>query len=256
MDAGRRGLGRVEVDLVRAVSKDVTTAVAYIRVSSRAQDHATQRAAIERAALARGDEISTWYAEKKSAKTMARAELQRLRDDARMGTLKTLYVFKLDRLVRTGVADTFAVISELRKAGVTLIAVADNLAIVPDKEDVTSEVLVFALGLAARLERAAINDRISAARERVEAEGRTWGRPRSLDDGQLHRVQELARSGRSQREIAVALKIPKSTVGRLLLPQKDAARDPQGDPRDPRRNGGAVPKKLPSKRSTLPGQPA
>ncbi len=47
-------------------------AVAYIRVSSRAQDHATQRSAIERFAPARGDTIEDWRAEKRSAKTMAR----------------------------------------------------------------------------------------------------------------------------------------------------------------------------------------
>ena len=74
----------------------MTTAIAYIRVSSRAQDHATQRAAIERAAAARGDEIKTWYAEKKSAKTMARTELQRVLVDARAGRLRgqRLYLFR------------------------------------------------------------------------------------------------------------------------------------------------------------------
>ena len=43
-----------------------TAVAAYVRVSSRAQDHATQRAAIEQAATARGDAIGAWYAEKVS----------------------------------------------------------------------------------------------------------------------------------------------------------------------------------------------
>jgi DNA invertase Pin-like site-specific DNA recombinase len=34
---------------------------------------------------------------------------------------------------------------------------------------------------AAKMERTAINDRISAARERVEAEGGRWGRPSRVD---------------------------------------------------------------------------
>ncbi len=42
------------------------TATAYIRVSSRAQDHATQRAAIERFAATRDDTIDDWRAEKKT----------------------------------------------------------------------------------------------------------------------------------------------------------------------------------------------
>ncbi|MGO9834567.1 MAG: recombinase family protein [Polyangiaceae bacterium] len=49
----------------------MNNSAAYIRVSSRTQDHATQRAAIERAAAARGDSITTWYSEKRSAKSRA-----------------------------------------------------------------------------------------------------------------------------------------------------------------------------------------
>jgi DNA invertase Pin-like site-specific DNA recombinase len=210
----------------------VSTAVAYIRVSSRAQDHSLQRASIERAATARGDVIGEWYAEKKSAKTTARPELIRLRADIRSGVARKLYVFKLDRLVRTGVADTFAVVEEVRRAGAILVAVADNLTILPNKEDVTSEVLVFALGLAAKLERTAINDRIAAARERVEAEGGRWGRPSRVDGETLARARKMKVEGRSIREIAVAVKVPRSTIAGALAasgkhPPGRGARFPQ-----------------------------
>ena len=212
----------------------MSAATAYVRVSSRAQDHATQRASIERAALARGDMITCWYEEKRSAKTTARAELQRLRDDARMGKLGTVYVFKLDRLVRSGVADTFMVVNELRKAGVTLVAVADNIKIVPDKEDVTSEVLIFALGLAARLERTAINDRISAARDRIEAEGGAWGRPSRVDRATREQARKLRAQGKTVREIARALKVPRSTIARAVAVSQNGARESTPDsPRDP-----------------------
>src|SRR5579883_3336104 len=60
-------------------------ASAYIRVSSRSQDHASQRSAIERAAQARGDTIETWYSEKKSARTMSRDELRRLLAESEPG---------------------------------------------------------------------------------------------------------------------------------------------------------------------------
>ncbi len=201
--------------------RETAGVVAYVRVSSRAQNDATQRIAIEGAAAARGDRIvGDWYAEKRSAKTTARAELVRLRADVRAGTVRKVYVFKLDRLVRTGVADTFAVVEELRRAGVTLVAVADNLTIVPDKEDVVSEVLVFALGLAAKMERTAINDRISAARDRVEASGGRWGRPSRVDRATRARARELQREGKTVREIARALKVPRSTIARELVPKR------------------------------------
>jgi DNA invertase Pin-like site-specific DNA recombinase len=84
------------------------------------------------------------------------------------------------------------------------IAVADNLTVLPDKDDVTSEVLLFAFGLAAKLERTSINDRISAARDRLEAEGRPWGRPRRMTDELVARARSMyeegrTRSGRSHR---------------------------------------------------------
>jgi len=51
------------------------TAAAYVRVSSRSQDHATQRHTIERAAAARGDTLARWFVEKRSAATVDRDAL-------------------------------------------------------------------------------------------------------------------------------------------------------------------------------------
>jgi DNA invertase Pin-like site-specific DNA recombinase len=192
-------------------------ATAYVRVSSRAQDAASQRSAIEKAAAARGDTITDWRSEKRSAKTLARPELDRLRSELRQGQgPRRLYVFKLDRLTRSGVADTFKVVEEIRKAGCELVAPGDNLTVRPDSDDIASEVMVFALGLAAKLERVAINERIAAARERVESEGGRWGRPSRLDAVAQERVRQLHREGRSVRAIAIALKTPRSTVQRAL----------------------------------------
>src|SRR3990172_10378209 len=155
----------------------MSATVGYMRVSSRAQDASSQRTAIEKAAQARSDNITEWFSEKRSGKTLARPELDRLRALVRDGNVQTIYCFKLDRLTRSGVADTYRVVDELRRAGCTLVAVADNLTIRAGSDDIVSETLVFALALAARLERAAIADRISAARDRMHAEGRPWGRP-------------------------------------------------------------------------------
>ena len=58
------------------------TIVAYVRVSSRAQDLGMQKAAIERAAAAHGEKVDRYYSEKRSGKLLARPELDRLRADA------------------------------------------------------------------------------------------------------------------------------------------------------------------------------
>src|SRR5438445_535646 len=95
---------------------------AYVRVSSRAQDHATQRSAVHRAAIARGDEIEKWYSENRSGKLLARPELDRVRVDARAGLLRRLYLYRLDRLTRSGIRDTFEVIEDLRAHGCEVVS--------------------------------------------------------------------------------------------------------------------------------------
>lgn len=185
-------------------------AVGYLRVSSKAQDVGMQRHAIERAAAARGDTITAWYEEKRSAKTMKRPELERLRADARAGGVRRCYVFKYDRVCRTGVRDLLNVLEEFRLAGCELAAVAD----VVDLSGPAAEMILAALAFAAKLERQAINERISAARERLEAEGRSWGRPRRNVD--VDAARRLRSEGRSFREIAVALKVPRSTIADAL----------------------------------------
>jgi len=90
---------------------------AYVRVSSRAQTCATQRDAIERAATARGDVIDIWHSEKRTVAELARFELDRVRALARAGALKRLYLFRLDRLPRSGIRDTLSVVDELRRHG-------------------------------------------------------------------------------------------------------------------------------------------
>jgi len=185
---------------------------AYLRVSSRAQDHATQRAAVERAAAARGDSALTWYSEKRSGKLLARPELDRLRADVRAGAVRRLYVYRLDRLTRSGIRDTLEVVEELRRCGCELVTVADGFSL----DGPAAEIILAVMAWAAKMERLAINERISAARERVEAEGGTWGRPVRLDAETVASVRRMRAEGRSVRQIAVAAKVPRSTVARLL----------------------------------------
>jgi DNA invertase Pin-like site-specific DNA recombinase len=186
--------------------------VAYMRVSSRAQDLATQRVAIDKAAQARGDAIEVWFFEKKSGRSVARPELDRLRAEVRAGRVAKLYLYRLDRLTRSGIRDTFEVIEELRAHGVQVVSVSDGFAL----DGPAAEVILAVIAWAAKMERLAINERISAARERMEAEGRPWGRPPRLSEAECVRLRTLRDQGRSVRDIAVAMKVPRSTVARAL----------------------------------------
>ena len=187
-------------------------AVAYVRVSSRSQTLRSQADAIRRAATARGDRIDEWYAEKATAKSNDREELARLRSDIRGGRVRRVYVFRLDRLTRSGICDTFAVIDEMRAHAVKLVTVADGFSLEGPHADLVLAVFAWA----AQMERAAIGERVHAARVRIEAAGGAWGRPRKMDPGTLERARDLAARGHSVRRIAVALKISKSTIATAL----------------------------------------
>src|SRR5205807_740433 len=152
----------------------------FVRVSSRAQDLGMQKAAIERAAAARGDTIEVWYSEKRSGKLLARPELDRLRADARAGRVGRVYLFRLDRLTRRGTTNTFKAVEKWRPAGDQHLNRSGRLpANRPGRRGHPA-----VMAWAAKMERLAINERISAARERVEAEGGKWGRPPRLGEEQ------------------------------------------------------------------------
>lgn len=186
-------------------------AAAYLRVSSEQQDVATQRHAIEKAAAARGDLVVAWYSEKVTGGTMARPELRRLRADVAAGKVKRLYVYALDRLTRSGILDTFALVAELRQGGAELVSVADPF----DLAGPASEVIIAVMAWAAQQERTRLHARLAAARARVEAAGGRWGRPSRLTPAEVAEVQRRLTGGATVRQVAAAMKVPRSTVGRV-----------------------------------------
>lgn len=196
----------------RGSAGEAPAVAAYVRVSSRSQGHATQVAAIDRAASARGEAVRLWFAERRSARTTDREVLRELLGAARTGAFRRLYVFRLDRLTRTGIADTLRVLEELRAAGVQVVTVSDGF----DPSGPFAEVIVAVMAWAAKMERLAIAERIAAARDRVEAEGGRWGRPSRVDRATRAQAVELAAAGESVRAIARRLKVPRSTIQRAI----------------------------------------
>ena len=183
---------------------------AYLRVSSKSQNFDSQRAALERGAAARGDEIGRWFVEKVSGRSIDRPELAKLRAAARAGDVSTVYVFRLDRLTRSGIRDTLEVVEELRRAGCRLVTLGDGFDLAGPAADVVLAVLAWA----AQMERAAAGERLHAARARLEEQGGKWGRPRrSVDE---RKILQLAGMGRGTREIAQALKVTRWVVRRVL----------------------------------------
>ncbi len=186
---------------------------AYLRVSSRSQNYETQKASIQRAARAQGVKIATWYQEKESGKRLDRPELERLRNDVRAGRIARLFVFRLDRLTRSGIRDTLALLQELKGNGCAVVSIGDGF----DLSGPFAEVVVAVIAWAAQMERLAIGERISASRQRLAAEGRPWGRPlKHIPLVTLQAAEKRLAEGDSIRTVATALKIDRSTLSRAL----------------------------------------
>jgi DNA invertase Pin-like site-specific DNA recombinase len=190
-------------------------AAAYLRVSTRQQDWELQRREIERAARARGDQVAKrlWFEEKVSGRSIDRPVLTKLRGAVREGHVRRIYVWRIDRLTRSGIRDTFDLVEEFRRGGAELVTVADGF----DLSGPAADVVLAVMAWAAQMERAAIGERIRAARARVEAEGGRWGRPRNveLDPRTLQRAHDL-RKTHSMRKVAELLDVPRSTLADAL----------------------------------------
>lgn len=194
-------------------------AVGYLRVSTSAQDTEAQRAAIEAAAAGRGDTIAEWFAETRGAHTIRRPELRRLRQAVAAGSVRRVYVFRLDRLARSGVRDTFRVLDDFRAHGCALVTVADGL---PSTDGPWGDVVIAVLAAAAQIELEALRERLRVSRLKVEARGGKWGRPKRLTRHDWPQLLELDESGFTVREIAQRIKCPRSTVGRALAAARAA----------------------------------
>lgn len=192
----------------------MVSSAAYLRVSTEKQDWKLQRDAVTRAAAARGDRIPKrhWFEEKQSGSTIDRPVLAKLRAAVRAGVVGRVYVFKIDRLARSGIRDTLAVVEEFRRAGAELVTVADGF----DLNGPAAEVVLAVMAWGAQMERRAIGDRIKAARVRIEAAGGRWGRPRRIDPTTLERARAMVKKKKTLREIAQALKVPRSTLSDAL----------------------------------------
>lgn len=183
----------------------------YIRVSTASQDLAMQRSAIARTCKARGLRVDAWYAEKTGG-AGARPELERLRADVRAGNVKRIMVWRLDRLSRGGIIEVLTLVRELRECRCELESLSDGFR----TDGPASDLVLACLASFAEMERAAIRARLDEARAALEADGGSWGRPRAVDRVSHARIHAMKKAGRTVREIAIALKIPKSTVQTYL----------------------------------------
>jgi DNA invertase Pin-like site-specific DNA recombinase len=137
-----------------------------------------------------------------------RPELQRVLDDLHAND--TLAVWELSRLTRGGVGSLFAIVEQIRKAGAKLVETKSNTTI---DSTVGGEAYVFALGLAARIEREMISQRTKSALQARKRAGVKLGRPagKSKLDDKREEIERYQKIGLNKSSIAKLLGCTRAT---------------------------------------------
>jgi len=100
----------------------------YVRVSSKSQRHDSQERELRRWLQSNGhdpDEV-TWYRDTETGRTLARPAFERLQADIFAGTVKTVVVWKLDRLSRRQ-RDGINLLADWCDRGIRVISVTQQI---------------------------------------------------------------------------------------------------------------------------------
>ena len=142
----------------------------YIRVSTEEQNLENQRKAISEQFA-----VDVWVEEKRSGTVdYSKRSLGALVEKMAEGDV--LVVTELSRLGRS-LTMIFDIVSVLKKKGVRLVAIKNSFDLDPaNKSDVVGEVLLFAFGLSAQIERELISERTKQGLAVAKANGKRIGR--------------------------------------------------------------------------------
>ena len=180
----------------------------YARVSTDHQNTAMQLDELRQVAQQRGWKVESEYVDTISG-AQEGPERRRLIKDAHRGRFDQVLVWRFDRFARSA--------KDLLLALDTLTSVGVGFASVREAFDTTTPIgraTVTILAAVAELEKNIIRERVCAGLDRARKNGKRLGRPRRVVD--VDRALQLLAEGRSQRQVAVALKIPRATLRAAL----------------------------------------
>lgn len=187
------------------------TVACYVRVSTVSQNEAGQRAEIDRWITSQGLADVSWYVDKVSGSTTDRPALQQLQQDIQQGHIKTVVVYKLDRLSRS-MRDGVDLLCRWCDMGLRVVAVSQAIDFSGTLGKMLAAVLlgVSEMELELRKERQVAGIRV--AKELGIYKGRQKGTTKAMPT----RARQLRAKGNNDSEIAKSLGVSRRTVQRYL----------------------------------------
>jgi DNA invertase Pin-like site-specific DNA recombinase len=183
----------------------------YMRVSSKAQDTASQEPELKRYATAQEGE-AVWYRDTFTGKSMDRKGWNRLMEAVRAGSVSRVVVWRLDRLGRTAKGLT-ALFEELIQRKVNLVSLKDGI----DLNTPAGRLMANVLASVAQYETEVRAERVLAGQAVARAKGKTWGgsdkgRRLKVTDEQVMTIRRMAGEGAKVAAIARATGLTRPTV--------------------------------------------
>jgi DNA invertase Pin-like site-specific DNA recombinase len=183
----------------------------YARVSTsdKGQDLETQLIPLREYVEARGWTLFEVYSDVMSGTKEDRPALQRLMNDAQKRRFDVCLVYRFDRFARS----TKSLVNALelfRNLGIDFISYQENI----DTSSPAGKALFTMVSAFAELEASIISERVKSGLVKARAKGKKLGRPKVNVD--TDKIIVLHQKGASNREIAKALSLSKSTVQRKI----------------------------------------
>jgi len=185
----------------------------YVRVSTASQNERGQRREIQRWIDGNGISRHRWYIDKESGDTLNRPEFERLQRNIFNGEVKTVVVWKLDRLSRS-LKDGIDTLCDWCDLGIRVVSVTQQI----DFNGVTGKLIASVLFAVAEMEQETRRERQAAGIAAAKALGVYTGRPKGAVKAGVNpgRAIQLKKRGLTQPEISQAMGVSVSSVRRYL----------------------------------------
>lgn len=185
----------------------------YLRVSSRSQTHDSQREVLGQWLAAHGIDLDRvqWYVDTESGRKMSRPAFDQLRADIFSGVVKTVIVYKLDRLARR-LREGLDLLCDWSDAGVRVVSVTQSL----DLSGTVGKMVAAVLLALAQIEAEYREERQRAGIAVAKRKGVYKGRRPGTSKADADRAKKLKAKGLTVAEVATALGISGRTAARYL----------------------------------------
>lgn len=189
----------------------------YCRVSTEGQENGNQEKAIYEYGGKTGLKINSIINETISSRIKDR-KIYQVIESLKAGDI--LIVYELSRLARS-MRELNQIVNDIIKKSAELRVINNNLVFSKDKEDIQAETMLFAFGLAAKIEKDLISERTKTALKARKAQGVILGRPKgSKLAGREKEIKEMQADGIPLKRIAKNLGCTYLTLYNFLKSKK------------------------------------